>query len=247
MNQEFLFIGHRGTRTDFDENTISAFKKAIEFGSNYIEFDVRKTKDRKFIILHDATLDRTTNSSGLLRNYNCEDIRKIKTRCNNFDIPLLLEVLIELKGEIKFIIELKEEDLRESIPKLIQEHSLLEKCIFSGRRLRDLIYIRNNFPKSTICYNITKGVDFKLKEFINLGGQKNLKFKPDFISLKSNLISAEFIEICHENRILSLAWDFLQFKDSLYHIKLLIKMGINGILFDDYKNIPKIKSWMNII
>lgn len=246
MKLDFLFIGHRGTRTDFDENTIDAFKKAIEYGSNYIEFDVRKTKDGKFIIFHDTTLDRTTTSSGLLKNYNFEDLRKIKTRLNNFDIPLLLEVLIKLKGEIKFIIELKDDNLRDSIPKLIQEHSLLEECIFSGRSLRDLIYIRENFPKSTICYNITKGEDFKLKKFVNLGRQKKLRFKPNFISLKSNLISAEFIEICHENKILSLAWDFLQFKDSFLYIKSLIKMGIDGILFDDHKNIPKIKSWMNL-
>ncbi len=74
MKLDFLFIGHRGTRTDFDENTIDAFKKAIEYGSNYIEFDVRKTKDGKFIIFHDSTLDRTTTSSGLLKNYNFEDL-----------------------------------------------------------------------------------------------------------------------------------------------------------------------------
>ncbi len=247
MKLEFLFIGHRGTRTDFDENTINAFKKAIEYGANYIEFDVRKTKDGKFIILHDPSLERTTTSSGLLKNYNYEDIKKIKTRFNSFDIPLLLEVLLELKGDIKFIIELKEEDLRDSVPKLVQGYSLLEECIFSGRTLRDLRDIRKKFPKSTICYNITKGVDFKLKEFINLGRQKNLKFKPDIISLKSDLISSEFIEICHENRILSLAWNFLHYKDPLQYIKSLIKMGIDGILFDDYKNIPKIKSWRNII
>ncbi len=247
MNQEFLFIGHRGTRTDFDENTIGAFKKAIEYGSNYIEFDVRETKDEKFIIFHDTTLDRTTTSSGLLRNFNYEDIREIRTRINNFQIPLLSEVLLGLKGETKFIIELKEENLREKIPKLIKKYSLLEECIFSGRILRDLRFIKKNNPEITTCFNITKGVDLKLNDFLNLGENKKIRFKPDLISLKSTLISVKFIKICHKNGILSLAWDFLQFKDSLYYIKLLIKMGIDGILFDDHKNIPQIRSWIDSI
>ena len=73
MKLNFFFIGHRGTRTDFDENTIEAFKKSIEYGSNYIEFDVRKTKDDNYIILHDTTLDRTTTGSGLLKKFNYKD------------------------------------------------------------------------------------------------------------------------------------------------------------------------------
>ena len=247
MKLDFLFIGHRGTRTDFDENTIGAFKKAIEYGSNYIEFDVRETKDEKFVIFHDTTLDRTTTSSGLLRDFNYEDIREIRTRINNLHIPLLSEVLLGLKGETQFIIELKEENLREKIPKLIEEYSLLEDCIFSGRILRDLRFMKKNYPEISTCFNITKGVDLTLKDFLNLGKNKKIRFKPDLISLKSNLISVKFIDICHKNGILSLAWDFLQFKDSLYYIKSLIKMGIDGILFDDHKNIPKIRSWINSV
>ena len=79
MISNFLFIGHRGTRVDFDENTILAFKKAIEYKANYIEFDVRKTKDRKLVVLHDSTLNRTTDGSGLLKDFNYKEIRAFKT------------------------------------------------------------------------------------------------------------------------------------------------------------------------
>ena len=47
MTTKLLFIGHRGTRANTDENTVEAFKKALEFGANWVEFDVRKTKDEK--------------------------------------------------------------------------------------------------------------------------------------------------------------------------------------------------------
>ena len=244
MNQEFLFIGHRGTRTDLDENTIAAFKEAIKFGANYIEFDVRRTKDGKIIILHDKFLNRTTTGSGLLKNYNYEVVSRIRTRNNFSKIPLLTDVLLELKGKTKFIIDLKEKRLKKDVLKLIKGHSLLENIVFSGRSLRDLETIKTQYPIITTCYNITKGIDLTLENFMNLAIQNKINFKPDIISLKSTLITERFIDICKKRQILPIAWDFIQFKDSLFWIKSMIKMGIDGILFDNHKNIPKIKSWI---
>ena len=63
-----ITIGHRGTRVDFDENTIGAFKKAIEYGADYIEFDIHRTKDGQLIVMHDKSLNRTTTGSGLIKN-----------------------------------------------------------------------------------------------------------------------------------------------------------------------------------
>ena len=104
--------------------------------------------------------------------------------------------------------------------------------------------IKKEFPKCQVCYNITKGKGLNLKEFIELGNQKNLLFIPDMISLKSNLIKANFIDICHENGIKALAWDFIKYANPVKMIKDLIKLQIDGILFDDHKNIKIIKQWL---
>lgn len=245
MGPEFLYIGHRGTRASFDENTIEAFKKAIEFGAGYIEFDVRRTKDKEIIIFHDSSLERTTNGTGLIKNFNYNEIKKYGTKNHNYAIPLLSEVLDELKGEVKFMIELKDDDLVDEILKIAKKYSVFEECIFSGRNLMDLQDIKKSYPKSRICYNITKGFGFKIDDFLRLGRLKQLEFIPNLISLRSDLISVEFIEICHDNNIKSLAWDFISYNDPLFNIKSLINLGINGILFDDYRNISKIKYWVN--
>ena len=79
---------------------------------------------------------------------------------------------------------------------------------------------------------------------MNLGKEKKLSEKLDLISLKSNLITSQFIDICHNNNILTLSWDFLNYKNALDKIKSLVNMGIDGILFDNYKNIPIIKRWV---
>ena len=74
-----------------------------------------------------------------------------------------------------------------------------------------------------------------------------LNIKPDLISLRSNLVTNKFIEVCHLLQIKALAWDFILSEDPLFQIKSLINLGIDGILFDDHRNIVKIKQWQNSI
>ena len=169
MRSEFLYIGHRGTRTDFDENTLNAFKKAIEFGANCVEFDVRETKDGKLIILHDSTLDRTTTGSGQLRNFNYDNIMEYKTKNHYEIIPLLSEVLDSLKSKTKFMIELKSDHIKDGVLEIVKNYNLLEHCIFSGRNLQELGQIKKVYPDSKICYNITKGLGVRINDFLKFG------------------------------------------------------------------------------
>ncbi|MFX0035065.1 MAG: glycerophosphodiester phosphodiesterase [Candidatus Hermodarchaeota archaeon] len=241
MCSKFLYIGHRGTRTDFDENTIQAFKKAIEFGANYIELDVRKTKDNKLIVLHDPTLDRTTNGSGDLHNFSLSELRLLKTKLRKKKIPLLSEVLEIFRSKVGFMIDLKQRDIEDETFNFINSIGLLNECIFSGRSLEELQKLKSNDPQLKVCYNITKGDPLSKDDFLELGRQKKLSLDIDLISLRSDLITSEFINICHFNNILVLSWDFLSYKNPLEKIKNLINCQINGILFDNYKNIQLIK------
>jgi len=241
MISNFLFIGHRGTRRDYDENTILAFKKAKEYGANYIEFDIRKTKDRKLVILHDSNLNRTTEGSGLLRDFTYEEIKSFKTIIHKNTIPLLTEVLDEYNGKINFMIELKEEDLVDDVAEIINAKNLLGDTVISGKRLHDLLKIKDKIPNIRICFNITKGLGLSLLEFLKMGLDIKKNFKFDMISLKSNLITQKFIEKCHVNEIMALSWDFLDYENPIRKIYYLITKGIDGILFDDYKNIKKIR------
>jgi glycerophosphoryl diester phosphodiesterase len=241
----FFYVGHRGTRAIFDENTIEAFEKAIEFGANYIEFDVRKTKDGEIVVLHDSTLDRTTTGEGILQNFNFDELRKFRTKIHNHMIPKLSEVLKILKGKTQFIIEIKEDNIADEILNIIYKHKLSTNCVLSSRNLHELEKVKSSNPNIEICYNITKGSGFRIKEFLILGKIKKLKFKANLINLRSTLISKEFIKVCQINKIKSLAWDFLTFKNPIFQIKSCIKAGINGILFDDHRNIPLIKFWIN--
>jgi glycerophosphoryl diester phosphodiesterase len=244
MESEFYLVGHRGTRTDFDENSLIAFEKAVEAGANYIEFDVRKSKDDEIIVHHDSTINRTTNGSGKLKKMSLSEIKSYKLKINEGQILLLSEVLDAFKAKIKFMIELKEEKLASRVIEFIKNRDLLKDCVFSGRNFNELRNIKAISPKSKTCYNITKGKGLSLSKFLVLGTKENLPFKIDFISLRSSMVKSEFINICHKNHIKALSWDFLGYENPLKKIKSLIGIGIDGILFDNYKNISIIRQWI---
>jgi glycerophosphoryl diester phosphodiesterase len=239
---KFLYIGHRGTRSYFDENTFSAFNAAKDAGANCIELDVRKTRDNRLIVFHDKTLNRVTTHSGSIKNLTYKELQEVETQKTHKKIPLLANVLKKFKNKIDFMIELKQKDIRTEIIDLIIRMELKDHCVISGREFNVLSDIKSNFPPISVCYNITKG-DFTLKEFIERGKNKKLPFNPNMINLRSNLVKKEFIDTCEKNNILPLAWDFKKYSNPLDKIKELIRIGIRGILFDNHKNIPIIKKW----
>jgi len=71
-----VIIAHRGSRYINPENTIIAFKNAVLLGADFLEFDVRLTKDNELIILHDHDVDRTTNGTGNVRDLTLSEIKK---------------------------------------------------------------------------------------------------------------------------------------------------------------------------
>ncbi|MFX1455734.1 MAG: glycerophosphodiester phosphodiesterase [Promethearchaeota archaeon] len=241
MISTFLFIGHRGTRRDFDENTVTAFNKAIEFGANYIEFDIRKTKDHQLVVFHDSNLSRTTNGSGLLKDFSYREIKNLKTLINRDTISSLIDVLDKFVGKVNFMIDLKEEGLINEMVKIVKEKDLISNTVISSKFLNELLEIKREIPKIRICYNISKGVGLTLAEFLGMGSDVKKKYNFDMISLNSNLLSQNFIKKCHSNRTRALSWNFIDEKNPLRKINDLICQGIDGILFDDYKNIKKIK------
>jgi len=244
MKSNFLFIGHRGTRINFDENTLEAFEIALKSGANYIEFDIRELKDGKIVVFHDSSLDRTTNGSGLIKDYNSTDIMNLVTKNRKYKIPFLIEVLKRLKDKIGFIIELKDVEQWENAINIVINENLLHQTIFSGRDFGLLKIIKKRFPNIKVCYNITKGIGLNVKKFFESPKLEEIDFRLDMINLRSDIINNKFIEKCHRHKTLVLAWDFINYKDPVEKIKHLIEIGIDGILFDDYNNIKTIQEYL---
>ncbi len=75
--ENILIVGHRGARAFCPENTILSFRKAIELGVDGIEMDINMTSDGHLVVIHDTTVDRTTNSTGEVSGYTLRELKKL--------------------------------------------------------------------------------------------------------------------------------------------------------------------------
>jgi len=242
MTKKIILIAHRGTKLEYDENTIISFSKALENGADFIEFDLHRTKDHKLVINHDNTLQRTYNGNGIISNMTYAEICKFRTRKDGQKMPLFTEVISAFKNKTKFIIELKGDDVVEPAAKIIEKYNIISNCVISSKNLWKLKRIKSFLPNCRICYNITKGKEFTLKEFLKNNSLKIQSMKFDMISLRSILVSKHFVSVCHSNNIIALAWDFINLKNSILKIRELLKLDIDGILFDSLTNLKIIRN-----
>lgn len=111
FSQSPIIIAHRGASAYAPENTILAFKKAIEMGATIIETDVHQTKDGVVVIMHDLSVDRTTNGKGLIKDISYNDFKQLfivqQKNVLKENPPTLEEAIIAINGRCKLLIELK--------------------------------------------------------------------------------------------------------------------------------------------
>ena len=112
------------------ENTLISFQTAIDLGVDGIELDVRLTSDGELIVIHDSTLDRTTNSQGQVSAFSLNEIKKI-TANQVAIIPTLIEVLDLVNKKCIVNIELKEFETAEKVVDLIEEYVQNKKWHYS--------------------------------------------------------------------------------------------------------------------
>lgn len=110
-----LIVAHRGFSSRYPENTLAAFRGAIDSGAHMIELDVNLSKDRRLVVIHDETVDRTTNGSGLVKalthqQLSCLDAGSwFDSRFKMETVPTLDQALESVKGHLLVNIEIKPE------------------------------------------------------------------------------------------------------------------------------------------
>lgn len=110
-------VAHRGATGYAPENTMAGFDLAVEMKADYIEIDVQRSKDGKLVVIHDTTVDRTTNGTGKVGDLTFEQLRSLDAgswKGEQFareQIPTFEEILDRYRGKIGILIELKAPEL----------------------------------------------------------------------------------------------------------------------------------------
>ena len=113
VNSDYVLVAaHRAAHNGYPENSISAIKHAIDLGADIVELDVKTTKDGIPVLMHDGTIDRTTNGSGKLENYTLLELKTFRLKMQDGTItdetiPSFGEALQVVRGRIMVDIDLK--------------------------------------------------------------------------------------------------------------------------------------------
>jgi glycerophosphoryl diester phosphodiesterase len=114
FSQNPIIIAHRGASAYAPENTLAAFEKAIKMGAKVIETDVHQTKDCVVVVMHDLSLDRTTNGRGLIKDVLSGNFKQIeiqqKNKVQKMCPPTLEETILQINGRCQLLIEIKKGD-----------------------------------------------------------------------------------------------------------------------------------------
>ncbi len=198
-------IGHRGVKNLKPENTLESITKAFDLGLECVEIDVKVSKDNIPLLLHDDTLDRTTNGSGLVCNFTFDQINhldagyffyKSKT---DIKVPNLIKVLDLIKRKQKYLnIELKPNKNYEelNVKNILKEISRIsyDKIYFSSFDLSSCIILKETSPYLQCGFLNDDFIKFNIDETIDIC--KKYSFFSCGINLNffSNSIVNKFIE-----------------------------------------------------
>lgn len=129
-----VVIAHRGNHINAPENTIAAYSNAISAGADYVEIDLRTSKDSQLVIMHDASVNRMTNGAGKVNGLTWAELQQLKVSDKNHPewaaqtIPLFSEVLQLCKGKINIYLDFKDADVKATYDALAaagMQHSVI--------------------------------------------------------------------------------------------------------------------------
>ncbi|SMO91389.1 glycerophosphoryl diester phosphodiesterase [Gracilimonas mengyeensis] len=233
----FVVIAHRGASAYHPENTMSAFRAAVDMGAEMIELDVLLSKDGVPVVIHDETLERTTDGRGKVEDYNLRDLKKLDAGSwfssghKGEGIPTLEEVLNFAKGRIAVNIEIKTEAVTDSLNggieekalKLVYKHKMQDYVLFSSFDYRAIAHLRElDVDISTaLLYEKSQSEKREPKELVS-------DYKANAFNCSQRQFSKKWAEQLNEQGIPV----FIYTVNKTQQMRKVIELGASGIFSD---------------
>lgn len=237
-----VIFAHRGASGEYPENTILAFKKALEIGVNGIELDIHKSKDGQLTVIHDEDIQRTFEGKGLVKDYTLKELKsfnckKTKYRHNpQCKICTLREVIELIKDkDIILNIEAKTDifhyDLEKDVSELINEYGIKDKILISSFYHQTI----KNFKQLEldVKYGALYGYreDYTTSKNI-VEDAKNIGVYS--INISKDLVTKEMVEIAHREGLKV----FVYTVNTPVFMKNMIDWNVDGV-FTDFPKLMK--------
>ena len=229
-------FAHRGASGYAPENTLEAFRLAMEQGADGIELDVHLTKDGEVVVIHDETIDRTGNGQGNVRDYTLEELKKFSfhnrmEKYKGVQIPTLKEVLDLVKNsQMKVNIELKTgiywyEGIEEKTMDIVKTMGMEDRVIYSSFNHYSIQKVLEQNSDAETAY-LFSDVPLNMEKYAKDTGVKGLH--PAVYHLKM----ADFLETYMKSGLKVRVWTVNNKED----MKMFIDAGVDAII----TNYPKV-------
>ena len=218
-NKKVLCIAHRGAYAYAPENTLKSFKMAIEMGADMIELDVHLTKDRQVVVIHDDTIDRTSDGSGYVKDYTLEELKTFDFG-EGEKIPTLAEVFELAKGKVGVNVEIKQYNMEKEIVDVIRKYNMEKDVIISSFLHPTLVNIKNLEPTLRTALLFTA----RPINVVRLAKEARAEFLHPYFETVDEIMVKEAVSAGIGINV----WTVDEEED----IERMIKMGVTGIITD---------------
>ena len=231
-------IGHRGVKDLCPENTLESIAMALELGLTFVEIDVKISKDKLPILLHDDRLDRTTNGSGLAIDYDYENIKKLDAgkffykKNTNIFVPKLEDTLnLCINNNVNLNIELKPNKNFEK-ENTLQIYQLTKNIhqidiFFSSFDMISILEISKLYPQSFRSFLLDDFKEYNIDDLINLSINNDLKI----CGLNIDLVSTDIIKKIKESNMSITVYSDKNI--NLSNANEIFSLGVDSIFIDN--------------
>lgn len=212
-----IIFGHRGAPgyPRYGENTISSFNKALRNGADGLEFDVRQSAGGRIVVIHDETIDRTTNGKGRVADLSYEELMRFDAGFGEA-IPLLSDVLDQFGTRCLLNIEIKEPDVVGGVKELVLERRLERHVIVSDFEWRELAALTPEIPIALLSS--------KLENLISAARQMGATA----IHPRKDLVTPSLVAAAREAQLRVHVWTV----NAAAEISRFRSLGVDGIFTD---------------
>ncbi len=201
-----LVIAHRGASTYAPENTFAAYDLALEMGARHIELDVQLSSDSHVVVIHDDTVDRTTDGSGPVTGHTLEALRSLDAgswfdaKFSGHRIPTFEEVLVAYKGRLHFHTEIKgrSPSLSERTAELIRRHAMEEQVTITSFQYIRLEEMRVCAPELPMGWLVREVNDETIGKARKIGVSQ--------LCPEAKIVTPELVRRLHDEGFVARAW-----------------------------------------
>ena len=227
LDDEVIVVAHRGAAGAAPENTLASIRRAIEDGADWVEIDVQETRDGQVVVIHDSDFMKLSGNPLKVWDGDLAEIRQIDVGSWFGDefadqrVPTLQQVLEEIRGRSRLVIELKyyghDQQLEQRVVELVEDAGMTQDVVIMSLKLAGVEKVQALRPDWTTGLLAATAIG------------KLSKVDVDFLAVNQNMANRGFIRRAHASGKRVFVWTI---NDAL-SLSRWMSMGVDGVITDE--------------